>query len=172
MKAILYTSKTGHSKRYAELLSARIGVPAYNLASAGADVPAGSDIIYIGWLCKGKIQGYSKVKNKYNVKAICPVGMWPAYLHEKYKVASKNKTGSTPIFYLQGGLETAKLRGWHLILMIWMTNALIKRLQVIETRSEMEEELLVMTRDGKSYVSDENLNWVVEWYNNEYQSAE
>jgi hypothetical protein len=38
----------------------------------------------------------------------------------------------------------------------------------METRNEAEEDLLVMTRDGKDTVSDENLNWVVKWYNEEY----
>ena len=98
--------------------------------------------------------------------------MWPSYLFEKYKVAGKNRTGDTPIFYLQGGLNLTKLKGFNFLLMLWMTNAVVKRLSAMETRSEAEEDLLVMTRDGKDTVSDENLNWIVKWYNEEYLAAD
>ena len=167
MKAIVYTSNAGHTKEYAELLSKRIGLPVFDLKNS-SELPSGSDIIYMGWLCKAKIKGYPQAKRRFNIKALCPVGMWPSYLFEKYKVVAKNNTHDTPMFYLQGGLNLTKLHGFNFVLMLWMTNAVVKRLSVMETRNEAEEDLLVMTRDGKDTVSDENLNWVVKWYNEEY----
>ena len=168
MKAIVYTSNAGHTKQYAELLGKRLDLPVYDLKSAAGSVPSGSDIIYMGWLCKAKIKGYSQARSRYKVKALCPVGMWPAYMHERYKVAGKNKSGDTPMYYLQGGLDNSKLHGFYMLFMAWMCNALIKRLNVMDHRTELEDELLVMVRDGKNYVSDENLNWIVKWYEEEY----
>ena len=168
MKAIVYTSNAGHTKEYAELLSARIGIPAYDLKTESSDIPGVSEVIYMGWLCKAKIKGYPQARRKFDVKALCPVGMWPQYLFEKYKVVAKNGTGDTPIFYLQGGLNLTKLHGFNFLLMLWMTNAVVKRLSAMQTRNEAEEDLLVMTRDGKDTVCDENLNWIVKWYNEDY----
>ena len=34
MKAIVYTSQTGHTQRYAQMLAERTGVPAYSLKEA------------------------------------------------------------------------------------------------------------------------------------------
>lgn len=167
MKAIVYTSNAGHTKEYAELLSKRIGLPAYDLKDT-AELPSGSEIIYMGWLCKAKIKGFTQARHRFDIQAVCPVGMWPSYLFEKYKVVAKNNTLDIPVFYLQGGLNLTKLHGFNFLLMLWMTNAVVKRLSVNENRSEAEEELLVMTRDGKDTVCDENLNWIVKWYNEEY----
>lgn len=38
-------------------------------------VPAHSEIIYLGWIMAGGIKGYKDMVKKYNVRAVCAVGM-------------------------------------------------------------------------------------------------
>ena len=47
MKAIVYTSQTGHTQRYAQMLAERTGVPAYSLKEAGKSLRRGEEIFYI-----------------------------------------------------------------------------------------------------------------------------
>lgn len=42
MKAIIYTSNTGSTERYARLLAEQTGLPAYSLTEAKEAVPAGA----------------------------------------------------------------------------------------------------------------------------------
>ena len=48
MKAIVYTSQTGHTQRYAQMLAERTGVPAYSLKEAGKSLRRGEEIFYMG----------------------------------------------------------------------------------------------------------------------------
>ena len=56
--AIVYKSTTGSCKKYADLLSARLHIPAFPLGKEY--IPADTKIIYVGWLFAGKIMGYDK----------------------------------------------------------------------------------------------------------------
>ena len=57
MKAIVYTSQTGHTQRYAQMLAERTGVPAYSLKEAGKSLRRGEEIFYMGWLMAGTVKG-------------------------------------------------------------------------------------------------------------------
>ncbi len=50
--AIVYTSQTGFTARYAALLAERTGLPCRPLKEAAA-LPRGTAVIYLGWLCAG-----------------------------------------------------------------------------------------------------------------------
>lgn len=63
MKAIVYTSQTGHTQRYAQMLAERTGVPAYSLKEAGKSLRRGEEnpggLLHSGSAC-GKIDGTEK----------------------------------------------------------------------------------------------------------------
>ena len=71
--AIVYKSTTGSCKKYADLLSARLHIPAFPLGKEY--IPADTKIIYVGWLFAGKIMGYDKAAKKYDIGAVVQVGM-------------------------------------------------------------------------------------------------
>ena len=54
MEAIVYTSNTGSTARYAKLLGHELGIPVYSAAEAKKTLPAGAGIIYLGWIMAGK----------------------------------------------------------------------------------------------------------------------
>lgn len=59
MKAIIYTTQTGSTERYAKLLAHETGLPAYTLAEAKKAVLPGGSVIYLGWIMAGCIKGYA-----------------------------------------------------------------------------------------------------------------
>ncbi len=56
MDAIVYTSNTGSTKRYAELLSQMTGLPAFALATRRIS-SANAGIIYLGWIMASGVKG-------------------------------------------------------------------------------------------------------------------
>lgn len=50
MEAIIYTSNSGSTAKYAEMLSHELHLPTYNLKGAKQKVPAGAEVIYLGWI--------------------------------------------------------------------------------------------------------------------------
>ena len=75
MKAIIYTSNAGSTVQYAQLLADELHLPVYSAKEAKKKVPAHSEIIYLGWIMAGGIKGYKDMVKKYNVRAVCAVGM-------------------------------------------------------------------------------------------------
>ena len=73
--AIVYTSNTGFTAQYASLLGGETGLPVYSLEDASKSLPQSSPIVYLGWLTAGKVQGYDKAVTKFNLQALCAVGM-------------------------------------------------------------------------------------------------
>ena len=56
MKAIIYTSNTGSTAEYAQLLGNELNFPVHSLQQAKNKVPVGSEIIYLGWIMAGGIK--------------------------------------------------------------------------------------------------------------------
>ena len=75
MEAIIYTTNTGSTERYAKLLSHETGLPAYSLAEAKKTVFAGAEVIYLGWIMAGVVKHYAAAAKRYQVRAVCGVGM-------------------------------------------------------------------------------------------------
>nr|MDD6335611.1 hypothetical protein [bacterium] len=111
MDAILYRSNCGHTQRYAHMLSDKTGLPVYEWKQAGARVPAGAHVLYMGWMRAGSLVGYKKAARRYAVDAVCAVGMAPSLNAEQAGQAGKSLSLSCPVFYLQGGFEADKLTG-------------------------------------------------------------
>ena len=70
MNAIIYTTNTGSTARYAELLARATGLPAYSLAGAKSAVSTGAEVIYLGWIMAGSIKGYAAAARRYRVRAV------------------------------------------------------------------------------------------------------
>ena len=73
MDAILYTSNTGSTQRYAALLSQATGLPAFPLVQADQSLSPGAEVLYLGWVRAGQVQGYPAAAKQYRVRArLCP----------------------------------------------------------------------------------------------------
>ena len=112
MKAIVYESYTGHTASYAKLLAERARLPVYSRKDAKTALRPGDPIVYMGWLNAGNVMGFSRARKRYDVRALCAVGMTERLgdvqvdgIRKKYALAE------LPVFYLAGGFEMDKLRG-------------------------------------------------------------
>ena len=163
MITIIYKSNSGFTKKYAELLSEKSGIPAYDLKDGLKNIAAGSEIIYMGWLMAGKIAGYKKALARFNVKCVCAVGM--AAFTEKYQqeIKAGNSVKEAEFFYLQGGFDINRLHGIYKFMMKTMIKSMKPKIESKEEKTPEDLEILEMAETGKDCVSEEHLKGVLEW---------
>ncbi len=165
MKAIIYLSNTGFTKEYAELLGEKTGLPVYELKKAKKELEKGSEIIYLGWLMAGVVRGCKKAVKSYDVKAVCAVGLGETgKLTAQAKKANKIPEQAEG-FTLQGGYAPEKLSGFYKKMIGMALSMLINQIKSKDELTEADEKMLVTLKEGGSYVCEENLSAVIEWYN-------
>ena len=164
MKAIIYISNTGSTAEYAKLLGKELNLPVHSLQQAKTNVPAGSQIIYLGWIMAGGIKGYKEAARKYKVCAVCGVGMGQTGTQLK-EVRDKNAIPQRiPLFTLQGNFDVKKLHGLYRFMMNVMVKTAGKSLAAKTDRTPQEDDMLDMMVNNGKRVSAQNLGAVVEWY--------
>lgn len=163
IRGIIYTSNTGYTEEYAELLSQASGLPAYPL-DGRIPFQKGEPVFYMGWLRAGYIVGLSRAQKDFDVEGICGVGISPADAEQSDKL---RRLYSMPqdagVFYLQGGLDMKKLTGMNKILMLPVTAMMRRPLQIKGQRTPQEEKMLRTLTHGGSFVCPEALTPIVNW---------
>lgn len=168
MKAIIYTSNTGSTAEYAQLLGKELNLPVHSLQQAKNKVLSGSEIIYLGWIMAGGIKGYKEAAKLYKVRAVCGIGMGQTGTQLK-EVRDKNAIPQRiPLFTLQGNFDVKKLHGVYRFMMNVMVKTAGKGLANKIDRIPEEDDMLDMMVSGGKRVSLQNLNAVTEWYKSVY----
>lgn len=155
--AIVYTSNTGHTARYAAMLAEATGLPLHRLEECS--LPKGTPVLYMGWLFASNLKGYAKAAGRYRVVSavgvgLCPTGELLAEVRKTAKIPEE-----VPFFTLQGGMDHGKLRGVNK----FMISMLVKMLEKKEKTPE-ETEMLRMIRAGGDFVCEKNLAAVLDWW--------
>lgn len=163
MDAILYTTNTGSTQRYAAMLSQATGLPAFPLSQAGNFLSHGAEILYLGWVRAGQVQGYSAAAKQYRVRAVCAVGMARTGAQTDVVRQKSAIPHDLPLFTLQGNFDLKKLRGLYRLMMTIMVKTAGKHLAVKEHLTPDEADMLDMMRRGTSRVQEENLTEVLAW---------
>ncbi|MBM6938929.1 hypothetical protein H7U37_10395 [Pseudoflavonifractor phocaeensis] len=157
--AILYTSHTGFTARYAALLARMARIPAYDLGDRRERLPRGTPVLYMGWLCAGKIQGLDRARRQYRVLGVCAVGMAPPDSGQTQTLQRKNNWADLPFFYLRGGYDHQKVRGVYRLMMSAMGKVMAKKAgQDPEAR-----QLLEIMENGADWVTPQALEPVAAW---------
>lgn len=164
MKAIVYTSNTGHTRQYAELLGERLGLPVYPLEAAKGALEKGAEILYLGWVMAGIVQGYKDAAAYFSVRMVCAVGMGATGTQAEKIRAGNRIPASTALFTLQGGYAMDKLRGVQKLMMRLITKATAKKLAEKPDRTPEEDDRLDLLTKGGSRVSMSRLEGPVRWY--------
>ena len=167
MKAIVYTSKTGHTAEYANLLGEKFSLPVFPLKDALANLDSDTPIIYLGWIFANHIKGYKKANKKFKISAICAVGLCDTGTSVEVTRQKNSVPSATPLFTMQGGIDKTKLSGINKM----MINMLKKGLSSKSDRSEDEERMLYLLSNDNNYVSDENTKEFSEWYNKQIKNT-
>lgn len=152
MISIIYESKAGHTLKYVEMLSKKLKIPFYSSKEASKKLKSNDKIIYLGWICAGKIKGINKIQNKYTVICYGAVGAYPysdKYINELKMANSIDK----PLFYLRGGIDYSKL-GRFSKLLVQMVG---------KTMKDIDEKTQIMFKQGYNFVAEENLEKMIQY---------
>lgn len=158
--AIVYTSNTGHTRKYALLLSEQIGLPAYSLEEAGSQLSGGSPVIYLGWLHASHVKGYAKAARRFGLRAVCAVGLCDTGTLTSEVRKATSIPEDIPLFTLQGGIDRGRLKGMDKLMISMLTKGLASQKQ----RSAQDDRILELLSKDENYVSTENLVEVFQWY--------
>ena len=164
MNAIIYTTNTGSTERYAKLLAQKTGLPAYSLAEAKKQVFARAEGIYLGWIMAGSVKGYAEAAKRYRVRAVCGVGMGQTGTQTDSVRKKSSVPANIPLFTLQGNFDVKKLHGIYRPMMEIMVKTAGKALAEKKGRTPEEDDMLDMMRCGGKRVKAENLSAVLDWY--------
>lgn len=159
---VVYESNTGFSERYAKMFAEKTGLECWSLYMARIKVPKHSDIIYFGNVENGEVAKLKKARKKYNILAVCPVGLSMSTDAVKESLRQKNNlTDNSPVmFYLQGGYDGEKNVG----LGATFINLIIKDLESKEELDAVQAQMLNDLKNGADYVKEENLAPLLSWY--------
>ena len=168
MKAIVYTSHTGFTKQYAQLLSQRTGVPAYDAKEARRALKRGEEVFYMGWLMAGSVKGLPQAMDRYTIRGAAIVGISPRGNGDLWTEARINggvSDGGARIFYLRGGYAPERLGGLYRLLMGRMAKSVIRDVEKKGAlATEEEREMAELFRRGGGRVREEDLEDIVSWF--------
>lgn len=160
MEAIVYTTNTGSSKAYANMLSRALGIPTYTIDEAKSELPAGAPVIYVGWVMASSVKGYKKAAKLFNIAALCAVGMGKTGADSAAVRSKTHVDDRIPVFMLQGNFDINKLGGIYKPMMKIMLKALSGKAD----KTDEEKEMLEILTDCKNKVVFENLSQILKWY--------
>lgn len=163
VKAIIYTSNSGYTKQYAEILSKKLGLPVYSCKDAKKNLKRNTEVAYLGWILASGIKGYSDANKNFDIKAIGAVGM--SYADEKNteNIKKRSQISDTPLFYMQGGFDINKLHGMYKLMMKAMKKSMVSSINSKEEVTEEDKKLVDMLINGGSCVSEENAKPMMQW---------
>ena len=162
IQAIVYTSNTSSTEQYARLLGQETGLPVCALTEAKKALNSGAQILYLGWVMAGSIQGYADAARLFQIPMVCAVGMEPDAKQQELR----EKNGipqDAALFALQGGYSPDRLRGMQKLMMRMITGSMAKKLAAKADRTPEEDDLLDLMQHGGSRVSLYNLAGPLRW---------
>ncbi|MBQ8503108.1 MAG: hypothetical protein IJ491_02400 [Clostridia bacterium] len=158
MTVIVYVSNTGSAKQYAEMLGEKTGYPVFDFANA-SDVPADAQVIFIGWVMAGTVQGLKEARDLFTIKAVCPVGMMKS---EKQDAELKTKNAITePMFSLLGNFHIDNLSGMYKMMMNMMLKMMKSKLKQDDVPDG--QKAVEALEKGVDCVSEEHLGEIMGW---------
>lgn len=158
--AIVYTSRSGFTKKYAEMLGEMLNLSAYSLKDSASDISRKAEIIYLGWLFANCVKDFSKARKRYNICAVCGVGLCETGENVSEVRKTTDIPCGIPLFTLQGGFERESLKGINKLLISMIEKGLSNQ----KERSETDEKMLELIKHSADYTDAENLKSVIEWY--------
>ena len=162
MDAIVYTSQTGSTAKFARLLGEELRLPVYQLKRAQTDLRDGAEIIYLGWLMAGQVKGYKQAAKRFRIAALAAVGMGPAGEQVEEVRKAKDLRQEMPVFTLQGGFAPGKLRFPYNLMMALAKGPLKKKISQGGDTPETRQMLELMDKGG-DMVSREQLQPLLDW---------
>jgi len=160
---IVYNSKTGHTRRYAEMLAKAAKCKIFSLQEAQEALPQGEPVLFLGWVMAGHISGIDQAARRWDVRCAAAVGMSHPAKEVLATISRANYIPNAPVFYLQGGWEPKKVGWFQRRAVNAVARATRKALLAKQDRTEQEQAYLNMLLRGGSFVEYQNLKPIQEW---------
>ncbi len=155
IKAIIYQSKTGHTKEYAENLSKELKLPCYSIKDAKQKVNKQEEIIYLSWIRATSLVGYRKINKKYKICCIGAIGAYPK--SDEYTKQLKEYNHITQeLFYLRGGINYEKLNKLYQKVLKLVGKA-------ITLENPRDKEMSHLFEKGGNFVNSKQLKPMIEY---------
>ena len=119
----------------------------------------------LDWIMAGSVKGYAEAAKRYQVRAVCGVGMGQAGTQTDSVRKKSAIPAGIPLFTLQGNFDVKKLHGVYRLMMEIMVKTAGKGLAEKSDRTPEEDDMLDMMLHGGERVKSENLSAVLDWYN-------
>ena len=165
---VIYVSNTGFTERYAKHLAKTLGCEALSLKDALSCVRKKSNVIYFGWVNAGKIEGLRKARKHFNPICVCGVGISPYVDKTVIDLMDANDLHHLPFFYLQGGFDYSRLKGFNKLKMSIARSILRKSIEKKEIPDENEKALLDVLDNGKDFVDVNKIKSIADWFYSRY----
>lgn len=160
---IVYNSKTGHTRQYAQMLAKATKYKVYSLQEAQSSLPEKEPVLFLGWVMAGHISGIDQAVRRWDVRCAVGVGMSPASKEVLATLSKANYVPNAPVFYLQGGWAPKKVGWFQRRAVNAVTRATRKTLLSKSKRTQQEQAYLDMLLKGGSFVEYQNLKPIQEW---------
>lgn len=157
MTAIVYCTKRGSAKEYAQKLGEMTSLPVYDLKTAAKSLKKGEPIIYIGWVCAGKVKGLEKAAARYKIKKLGMVGVSPDESSQKAALAS---SGAQTVAVLPGRIRPTELRGFD-GMVIRMVSGMLKKAAEDHPEDKDAAKLADVMCNGADLVDFDKLNGLI-----------
>ena len=157
--AIVYISETGFTARYAAMLSEKLALPALPMKEAMTSLPAGTPVIYMGWLMASSVKDYSKAAKRFAIEAVIGVGLGDTGAQDDAARKACKLPADAPVFTVQGGMDVNNLQGPYRIAIKLLTKAISAQKNPTPADARMTE----LLQKGGDYVSEKELTAVLAW---------
>lgn len=158
-QAIVYTSNTGSTARYAAMLGEQLKLPVYELKDATRKLDKGTSVLYLGWLMAGRVSGYATAAKRFAVQGVFGVGLCDSGTALEQTRRTNHIPDAIPVFTIQGGLVREKLQKPYRIAIDILTRGMAAK----KNRTADEERMLSLLQQGGDLVKFENLSPILTW---------
>ena len=118
----------------------------------------------MGWIMAGSVKGYAAAARRYEVRAVCAVGMGQTGTQIDSVRKKTAVPADVPVFTLQGNFDVKSLHGIYRPMMEIMVKTVGKTLSEKTGRTPEEDDMLDMMLRGGERVKPANLGAVLDWY--------
>lgn len=151
---IVYESKTGFTEKYALMLGQRLDITPVKLKDY---IPKENDeIIFLSWISAGQLKNLKNVKDKCKIKCVGAVGLTAGTEKDVTDLITANKLEGINVFYLRGGVDFTKLKGFIKFLMKMIVKHEIKNNTIVGDKE-------VILSKGIDYVNQSYLEDMIKF---------
>lgn len=173
MRVVVYNSRMGSTKKYAEWFAQSTGLKAFSLDEAKTEVSKEDEVIFFSWNLHAKIQEVDKAEKLFNIIAYAILGMQPSGTMVQELKDSNFIPEEKPLFTLIGRYYSEENTGMYKLIMKMVTKTFVKNFNNTpeDERTEVDKMMVHFLTEGGDHVQESELAEILRWYRVTYPST-